>query len=85
MSRMPLDSNWNTPLVRPSEKSWYVSASSSGMLSWVGRLPVRFSIQPNASSMIVSVVSPKKSILSSPIASRLFMSYWVTISSRFVL
>ena len=47
--------------------------------------PRCFSISFSASSMMVSVVSPRKSILSRPSFSRPFMSYWVTISSRFVL
>ena len=47
-------------------------------------LPRYFSISFNASSMIVSVVSPRKSILSRPSFSSPTMSYCVTISCLFV-
>jgi hypothetical protein len=46
--------------------------------------PCRFSISFSASSMSVSVVRPRKSILRSCSFSRPFMSYCVTISSRLV-
>ena len=44
MSRMPGDSNWNTPLVKPLEKISNVAVSSSGRSSSTIRTPCRFSI-----------------------------------------
>ena len=66
---------------RPRRSSGRRAADLPGRAS----TPWRFSISRSASSMRVSVVSPRKSILSSASFSRPPMSYWVTISSRLVL
>ncbi len=46
-----------------------------------GAFPVFFSTKRSASSRIVSVMSPRKSILRRPIRSTDFISNWVVISS----
>ena len=78
MSVASSDSNWNTPAVRPARSCRYVSGSSSGSTSRSGRVPDVASMSPSASWMIVSVVRPRKSILSIPVFSSAFMSYCVT-------
>ncbi len=62
---MPRDSNWKMPLVRPSQNSRKTSGSSSGTSSRSRSMPWWRRIL-TASSMTVSVRSPRKSILSRP-------------------
>ena len=78
MSVASADSNWNTPAVRPARSCRYVSGSSNGSSSRFGRVPDVASMSPSASWITVSVVSPRKSILSIPDFSSAFMSYCVT-------
>ncbi len=51
-----------------------------GIVFRSGALPWRCSIAASASCNTVSVVRPRKSILSMPACSRQFMSYWLTIT-----
>ena len=78
---MPLDSNWKIASVRPSEKTLSESASSSAIFERSSAAPVSVLIVLRQSSMIVSVVSARKSIFSMPVFSRSDMAYCVVISS----
>ena len=82
---MPELSNWKMPSVWPSQNRSNVFASSSGRSSMTRRVPVVASICSSASSMSVSVLRPRKSILSRPMRSISFMPHWVVISSRLPL
>ena len=69
------DSNWKMPAVRPRRSRAYTSGSSSVSVAMSGRTPVRASIIVHASWITVSVLRPRKSILSMPTFSRDPMSY----------
>ena len=80
---IPADSIWNTPEVRPSESIWNTSGSSSGMSeSWKSGWLWRTIF--TASSRMVRLRRPKKSIFSRPSSSRVVMVYWVTTRSSLV-
>ena len=87
---MPSDSNWKIPVVSPRPNSLYVSWSSSGILSG-SRQPsgprrnsgTRGLLGPRIAThsfSTVSVLSPRKSILSSPTGSTKCPSYCVVKS-----
>ncbi len=66
---MPLDSNWNTPVVSPRPSSAKVFSSSRGIsLRLISVLYTRLIIR-SASLMMVKLLRPKKSILSKPSSS----------------
>ena len=74
---IPADSNWKIPTIRPSQKSLNVFSSSRGMWSMSISLWNRCFTFSNPSRMILSVLSPKKSILIRPVDSITLPSYWV--------
>ena len=77
---MPSDSSWNTPSVSPRPSMSYVRASSSGIVArsksgFVVRL-----ISSLAAFITVRLRRPRKSNLSRPMRSTMFMSYCVLTS-----
>ncbi len=80
-SRMPDDSNWKIEIVSPFWNSRYVSGSSSGTASRSIVTPWFSSMSASASSRIVSVLRPRKSILNRPKSSIYLPSYCVTTAS----
>ena len=85
VARIPDDSNWKMPSVRPSEKRRNASGSFSGIVERSTFRPVLLPADFTASSRIVSVMRPRKSIFRSPILSTDFISNWVVISSLLFL
>ena len=78
-SRMPSDSNWNTPIESPRASIAYVLASSSGSVAMSGRSPLERSTMSSASSITSRLRSPRKSIFSRPISSIGFIENCVTV------
>ena len=78
-SRMPSDSNWNTPIESPRAIISKVLASSSGSVAMSSRSPVERSRMSRQSSITSRLRRPRKSILSSPISSIGFIEYCVTV------
>ena len=87
---IPIDSNWKSPVVSPRPKSSYVSLSSSGILS-VSSSPSALRIASGTRGLslprsathsfsTVSVLRPRKSILSRPTGSTKCPSYCVVRS-----
>ncbi len=76
---IPAPSTWNMPNTSPDVNNSYVFGSSIGTLSRVYSFPYRSLISRVASRMSVSVDSPRKSIFSRPIDSRMGYSYCVTV------
>ena len=78
-SRIPDDSNWNTPIVSPFEKSLYTLESSSGIFS----ISISFSRSFKSFrvlSITVRLRKPRKSSLRRPNSSKPFISYWEVTS-----
>ena len=75
---MPGDSNWNVPIVRPSQYSLYVAGSFMSMWSISTAIPFVCFMLATASLMIDRVLSPRKSILIRPVSSITDPSYCVT-------
>ena len=80
-ARMPLPSNWKTPMASPRASMAYTAGSSRGTRSMSGRNPVFSSISSSDRSIVDRLRSPRKSIFSRPSSSMACISNWVTISA----
>ena len=81
-SFIPRDSNWNTAVVSALCRSSNVSASCKGIVA-ISNSTSSFLLRSalivvSAQSIMVRVLKPKKSNLTSPAASTSSLSYWVT-------
>jgi hypothetical protein len=78
LSRMPVDSSWNTPTVSALASSSYDFLSSRGSASKSTSTPRPRLMSSTAFCSTVSVFKPRKSNLTRPAASTSFQLYWVT-------
>ena len=74
---IPVDSNWNIPVVSPLLNNSKVLLSSSGIVSILISIPFDFFMLSMASLIIDSVLRPRKSILRRPTDSTWLPSYCV--------
>ena len=73
-SRIPDDSNWKTPIVRPFANNLYTSGSSREIFSMFIVSPLSL-IRFTALSITVRFLKPRKSSFKSPNSSSPFISY----------